>query len=69
MERKLIRERHCFRCGDTGPPVQDFSSRDKNSYKERKKEDHKHDSDVDPLVGCMRCPKAYHLRNCLGLEK
>lgn len=69
MERKLIRERNCFRCGDSGPPVQDFP-KDKGNSKDRKKEESKDDySDADPLVGCLRCPKVYHQRGCLGLEK
>ncbi|XP_053992214.1 uncharacterized protein LOC128883655 isoform X2 [Hylaeus volcanicus] len=53
VDRKMIRERRCFQCGHGGLPVGSKPS-EKNK--------------ATPLVGCMRCPKVYHLKTCLQLN-
>jgi hypothetical protein len=54
VDRKIIRERRCFQCGHGGLPVGSKPS-EKNK--------------ATPLVGCMRCPKVYHLKTCLQLNE
>lgn len=77
-EIKIVREKKCFRCGGGGPPAVPSGGSQKGDGAKKKGAPHaspaasegeKGPPTPDVLVGCMRCPKVYHLDACLGLDK